>query len=1073
MSLPGEGSQVRRSRSGRQVGNVWLWLALVPVCLVAFAAPLAAGADPDAQATVSPGLLAAAQAEPSSTFSIIVHGEAGTDLVAAAVENAAAEENAAAAVADSFVTVPGVAATLTGDELVALAASSEPLVITRDAPLTAADAPTNTAPPSIAGTAQAGAALTGETGAWSGTPPLAYSFQWQRCAPSGADCQDIPAATGAAYTPGAADVGTVVRVVVFATGSDGSATASSAPTAVVAAAGSPMVVPASAADPQISGLAEPGQVLTATPGAWTGGGDLAYEYQWQRCTKRDRDEVVAADAPLGFWRLSETGGSVAADASGHGLNGAYSGSLTYGVGGVTGDSNTGVDLDGTGVVDVSGLPPAAFADGFSLEAWVDTSGPQTSRGIVTRWQSGEGGIMLWIDEAGNYGLVAGQEGAQLRTEVAPSGLWDHLVATWDSETLRLYRNGALIGSGPFTGAPGRPAVNLTLGNYPGAAARLNADLDEVAVYDHPLSAAAVQGHYWGCQGVATATQASYTATAGDLGYRLRAAVTAANAAGSSVAASAVTAPITARPPTSTSQPTILGTVEEGLTVTATNGDWDGTPPFSFDYEWERCDVDGANCSDIPYASDATYKVRPYDVDRRIRLRVIANNLGGTRSATSYSSELVPAMPDSLPAFEQHWPYVAGIPSLHARPGVQAGQSGTIAIVDSGIDALRADFGDRVVEQVTKTERQPNSSGDGYGHGTAVASIAAGSVQGYTGAAPRAKLVSIDVLDDNGVGYVSDVIAAADWIYENRERLGIRVANFSLHGTTLASLVSDPLDKAVERLWQSGVVVVAASGNYATDGAESAVPFAPGNDPFVLTVGATDTGGSFTERDDVAAPWSAWGYTRDGFAKPELVAPGRYVAAAVPPDAKLTRDRPDRIVEPGYLQLSGTSFAAPVVAGSAAAILGEHPDWSPDQVKGALMLTAKPLPRATFRSVGVGSVSAGDAAALADPPNPNLALNEFLIPDPAGGATPIFDARRWTHAVEDNAAWGSAAWGSAAWGSAAWGSAAWGSVAWGSAAWGSVAWGSVAWGSVAWGSVAWGSTAGDDVRPEGPYWVREE
>jgi serine protease AprX len=316
-----------------------------------------------------------------------------------------------------------------------------------------------------------------------------------------------------------------------------------------------------------------------------------------------------------------------------------------------------------------------------------------------------------------------------------------------------------------------------------------------------------------------------------------------------------------------------------------------------------------------------------------------------------------------------------------------------------------------------------------------------------------------------------VIEAADWIYENRERLNIRVANFSLHGTSLASLVSDPLDKAVERLWLSGIVVVAASGNYAVDGQESAVPFAPGNDPFVITVGATDTGGSFTKRDDAAAPWSAWGYTRDGFAKPELVAPGRYIAAAVSPTAKLARDRPERIVEPGYLQLSGTSLAAPVVSGTAATILGSHPEWSPDQVKGALMLTAEPLPRATPRSAGVGALNAAGAAAVLSPPNPNLALNQFLVPDPEGGPTPVFDTPRWTQVVTTDPAWASVAWGSVAWGSAAWSSVAWGSVAWGSAAWGSVAWGSVAWGSVAWGSVAWGSHARHDVHPAGGYWVR--
>ena len=87
-------------------------------------------------------------------------------------------------------------------------------------------------------------------------------------------------------------------------------------------------------------------------------------------------------------------------------------------------------------------------------------------------------------------------------------------------------------------------------------------------------------------------------------------------------------------------------------------------------------------------------------------------------------------------------------------------------------------------------------------------------------------MAVEVLDDTGVAHVSDVIAAADWIYTHRESLNIRVANFSLHGTTVASLTSDPLDRAVEKLWLSGIVVVAAAGNYAVDGEESAFRLRP-------------------------------------------------------------------------------------------------------------------------------------------------------------------------------------------------------------------------------------------------------
>ncbi|HET9324841.1 MAG TPA: S8 family serine peptidase [Gaiellaceae bacterium] len=523
------------------------------------------------------------------------------------------------------------------------------------------------------------------------------------------------------------------------------------------------------------------------------------------------------------------------------------------------------------------------------------------------------------------------------------------------------------------------------------------------------------------------------------------------------------------PPIRTSAVGILGTAERRQQLSAIRGAWEGTEPFEFSYQWWRCDATGGSCTEIAGASDPTYRLTRPDVGTTVRLLVTVRNLAGEASALSEPTARVLDIPPSDQRFKQHWPYVAGVNSLPAEPA-PGEQPPTIAIVDSGIDADRADFGGRVLEQVPLTSRTPNSPGDGNGHGTAVASIAAGEAAGYTGAAPDANIVSIDVLDDDGVGNTSDVIAAADWIYKHREQLNIRVANFSLHGTSLASLVSDPLDKAVERLWLSGIVVVAAAGNYASDGAESAVPFAPANDPFILTVGATDTGGSFTTRDDVPAPWSAWGYTRDGFAKPEVVAPGRYIAAAVSSNGKLARDRPDRVVEPGYMQLSGTSLAAPVVAGIAATIVGRHPDWSPDHVKGALMLTTEPLHRAAPRSVGVGSVNAGAADAVVEPPNPNLALNRFLVPDPSGSETPVFDAPAWTEVVATDPAWSSVAWGSVAWGSAAWSSVAWGSVAWGSVAWGSVAWGSVAWGSVAWGSVAWGSSARNDFYPAGGYWV---
>ena len=262
-----------------------------------------------------------------------------------------------------------------------------------------------------------------------------------------------------------------------------------------------------------------------------------------------------------------------------------------------------------------------------------------------------------------------------------------------------------------------------------------------------------------------------------------------------------------------------------------------------------------------------------------------------------------------------------------------------------------------------------------------------------------------------------------------------MANFSLTGSVASSVQYDPLDKAVEKLWLSGVVVVAAAGNYADSGQESGVGYAPANDPFVITVGAQDLVNTLGPADDLIAPWSAWGYTPDGFTKPDISAPGRYIVGAVPPDSTLALERPDQIVEPGYMQLSGTSFSAPVVSGTAAELLGAHPNWTPDQVKGALMLSADPLPLTLPRSSGVGAENAARALAVDNPPNPNLGLGPFLVPDPSGSNVPVFDAAAWGQAVATDPAWSQAAWGQAAWGQAAWGQAAWGQAYWSSAAWG--------------------------------------
>src|SRR5207253_11490949 len=117
---------------------------------------------------------------------------------------------------------------------------------------------------------------------------------------------------------------------------------------------------------------------------------------------------------------------------------------------------------------------------------------------------------------------------------------------------------------------------------------------------------------------------------------------------------------------------------------------------------------------------------------------------------------------------------------------------------------------------------------------------------------NARILMIDVMDDSGTALTSDVIAACSYILQNKTALNIKVANFSLHSGAKNHFYNDPLDRAVEKLWFNGVFVVAAAGNYGNAAGPSGVMFAPGNDPFVMTVGAVDIGNSIKPNDDQAA-----------------------------------------------------------------------------------------------------------------------------------------------------------------------------------------------------------------------------
>ena len=422
---------------------------------------------------------------------------------------------------------------------------------------------------------------------------------------------------------------------------------------------------------------------------------------------------------------------------------------------------------------------------------------------------------------------------------------------------------------------------------------------------------------------------------------------------------------------------------------------------------------------------------------------------------------------------QLWPYAAGVASdwngANAPP--TGANAPAIAIVDSGIQADRPDFAGRVLANVNLSTLT-SATNDERGHGTFVAGVAAGAAKGYAGAVPQANLVAIKVMDANGMAKTSDVINACQWILTHKGQYNIRVANFSLHSANKASFLNDPLDKAVEKLWFNGVVVVAAAGNYANNGERSGVLYAPGNDPFVITVGAVDLKGSADPTTHTNAPFSAYGYTPDGFSKPDIAAPGRYIVGPVPMNSTLAIQRADAITAPGYIQLSGTSFAAPAVSGAAAQILAAHPGYTPDQVKGALMVSARPDPAAAPGSVGVGELRMGRAVLRVSPPNPNLGLDQF-VGIMLGDTAVSFDAHAWFNTAKVNPSWDAVSWSSAAWSGAdfdavAWSDVSWESVSWETVAWSDVSWEDVAWSDVAWSDVSWEDAAEGDANDTGGY-----
>ncbi len=373
-------------------------------------------------------------------------------------------------------------------------------------------------------------------------------------------------------------------------------------------------------------------------------------------------------------------------------------------------------------------------------------------------------------------------------------------------------------------------------------------------------------------------------------------------------------------------------------------------------------------------------------------------------------------------------------TLRATVGADAVAAGPadVALIDSGVSPDAALAGHVVDGPDFSDDARINGLRhlDAFGHGTHLAGIIAA-------VAPQARVVNVKVADHEGITSLGNLLAGIDWAARRGDRngLNVRVLNLAFGAETDGgSYRNDPLAYAVEQAWDEGLVVVTSAGNGgdAADGLDS-----PAYDPYVVAVGAEDSGGTATLADDGMAPFSSRGSDTRG---PDVVAPGVAVVSTRVPGSFLDEAFPAARVGDGF-RGSGTSQATAVVSGAAALLVGARPSLEADQVKALLRSTARPLADTDTALQGAGVIDVA-AAARSVAPNARQRFPEARL----GGGWRRGSVRN-QYAVENpnSNRWSSNRWSSNRWSSNRWSSNRWSSNRWSSNRWSSNRWSSAEWG----------------------------
>jgi serine protease AprX len=442
-------------------------------------------------------------------------------------------------------------------------------------------------------------------------------------------------------------------------------------------------------------------------------------------------------------------------------------------------------------------------------------------------------------------------------------------------------------------------------------------------------------------------------------------------------------------------------------------------------------------------------------------------------------------------------------SLTANNGIQrawaqgvTGHDVTVALVDTGVAPVPGlDENDDKVIDGPDLSYESQAAGtryiDGFGHGTHLAGIIAGndghfdrkkpSPWQFNGVAPEAQLLNVKVATGDGGTDVSQVIAAIDWVVEHREDAGmdVRVINLAYGTESVQPWQVDPLARAVENAWDSGIVVVAAAGN---GGAEADRLTMPAVDPHVIAVGAVDHRGTADPGDDAVADFTSAG---NAARRPDVLAPGKSVVSLRVPGSYADEQHPEGMVagdgDTRFFRGSGTSQAAAVVSGQVALLLDKKPSLTPDEVKGLLMATARPLADDRSAVQGAGVTDIVKALAHLEAKRPVPAASTAVLPASSGlgsieaarGGDHVFDPttgimltgeydalgtpwqpRAWVAAQELGETWRKGVYNGRTWTGDKWEKKQLRAAGWSGASWSGVAWEQHTWSDDQWEARSW-------------------